>query len=130
MRAARVHQFGGPEVITLESVPMPSPAEDEILVRVEAAGVGPWDAWVRSGRSAVPQPLPLTLGADISGVVECIGSAVTVFSPGDAVYGVTNKRFTGANAEFAVASAAMMARKPAAVSHLQAAGVPVVAVTA
>lgn len=67
-----------------------------MLVRVKAAGVGPWDAWIRAGKSALPQPLPLTLGSDISGVVEGLGPGVTGFSMGDEVFGVTNPRFTGA----------------------------------
>jgi NADPH:quinone reductase-like Zn-dependent oxidoreductase len=66
MKAARVHRFGPPEVITLEEMSVPSPGEDEIVVRVAACGVGPWDAWVRAGKSAIEQPLPLTLGADLS----------------------------------------------------------------
>jgi hypothetical protein len=69
MKAARVHRFGPPEVITIEETATPLPGDDEILVRVAACGVGPWDAWVRAGKSAIEQPLPLTLGADLSGTV-------------------------------------------------------------
>ncbi|HEX4478905.1 MAG TPA: NADP-dependent oxidoreductase [Polyangiaceae bacterium] len=69
MKACRVHHFGPPEVIAFEDVPRPEPAPDELLVRIIAAGVGPWDAWVRAGKSALPQPLPLTLGSDFSGKV-------------------------------------------------------------
>ena len=58
MKAVCVHHFGGPEVMTYEEIGCPRPAPDELLVRIEAAGVGPWDAWIRSGRSAIPQPLP------------------------------------------------------------------------
>jgi D-arabinose 1-dehydrogenase-like Zn-dependent alcohol dehydrogenase len=75
MKANRIHVFGGPEVILFEDVPRPTPGAGEVLVRVHAAGVGPWDAWVRAGRSAVPQPLPLTLGADLAGAVEATGDA-------------------------------------------------------
>jgi NADPH:quinone reductase-like Zn-dependent oxidoreductase len=99
-------------------------------VRVRAAGVGPWDAWVRAGKSAIPQPLPLTLGADLSGIVEELGPGVAGVHPGDEVFGVTNSRFTGAYAEYAVAEASMIARKPARLSHAEAASVPVVASTA
>ena len=60
IKACRVHRFGPPEVITLEDLERPEPGEDEVLVRVKAAGVGPWDAWIRAGRSALPQLLPLT----------------------------------------------------------------------
>ena len=101
-----------------------------MLVRVEVAGVGAWDAWIRAGKSVLPQPLPLTLGSDISGVVEMVGPGVTAFVPGDAVFGVTNPRFTGGYADYAIASAAMLAKKPDALSYADAASVPVVAVTA
>src|SRR5579871_1783114 len=67
MKANRIHVFGGPEVIVFEDVPRPTPGTGEVLVRVYAAGVGPWDAWIRAGRSALPEPLPLTLGADLAG---------------------------------------------------------------
>jgi len=130
MKAARVHRFGGPEAITLEDVARPSPGEGEVLIRVKAAGVGPWDAWVRSGRSALPQPLPLTLGADLSGVVAEVGSGVSAFSAGEAVFGVTNARFTGACAEYAIASAGMIAPRPARLADVDAAAAPIIAVAA
>ena len=95
-----------------------------------AAGVAPWDALIREGKSKVsPQP-PLTMGSDLSGVVEQVGPGVSDFAPGDEVYGVTNPQFCGAQAEFAVASAAMVARKPQSLTFIEAASAPVVAVTA
>ena len=130
MKAVRVHSFGPPEVISVEDVPEPEPREDEVVVRVKAAGVGPWDAWIRSGKSVLPQPLPLTLGSDLSGVVHSIGPNVEGLQIGDEVFGVTNERFTGAYAEYAVAKAAMIAPKPNSLNHMHAASVPVVAVTA
>lgn len=130
MKANRVHQFGGPEAITFEEVPVTLPAPGEVLVRVHAAGVGPWDAWVRSGRSALPQPLPLTLGSDVAGTVELVGSSDSPFAPGDAIYGVTNAQFTGGNAEFATANEGMIALKPRSLDNIAAASVPVIAVTA
>lgn len=130
MKAARVNRFGGPDAVTLEDISRPSPGEGEALVRVKAAGVGPWDAWIRSGRSALPQPLPLTLGADLSGVVSEVGGGVVGLKPGDAVFGVTNPRFTGAHAGYAVASAAMLAPRPTRLGDVDAAAAPVVAVTA
>jgi NADPH:quinone reductase-like Zn-dependent oxidoreductase len=130
MKAVRVHKFGGPEVIVIDELPIPSPGRGELVVRVAAAGVGPWDALVREGKSKVSPPPPLTLGSDLSGVVEAVGAGVAEFKVGDQVYGVTNPQFCGANAEYAVASAAMIARKPERLSHIEAASAPVVAVTA
>lgn len=130
MAACRVHAFGPPSAISLEQIAVPKPGLGEVLVRVKAAGVGPWDSWIRSGRSALPQPLPLTLGSDLAGVVEVVGDDVTEFAIGDPVFGVTNSQFTGAYADFAVASAAKIAHKPAELDVVDAASLPVVAVTA
>jgi len=130
MKAARIHEFGPPSVIVVEDVPRPTPGPGEVLVRVAATGVGPWDGWIRSHTSVVKVPLPLTLGSDLSGFIEEIGPDVSGFSRGEEIYGVTNADFTGANAEYAIASAAKIAPKPRRLDHLQAASVPVVAVTA
>ena len=130
MKACRVHHFGPPEVISFEDVPRPMPGEGEVLVRVKAAGVGPWDAWIRAGKSVLPQPLPLTLGSDLSGIVEAVGPGVTALKPGVEVFGVTNRQFTGAYAQYAVASVGMIAARPARLSDIEAASIPVVAVTA
>lgn len=129
-RAARVHAFGGVDAIDFEDVDLSPPEADEVVVHVKAAGVGPWDGWIRAGKSALPQPLPLTLGSDLSGVVEAVGSDVTLFKPGDEVFGVTNPRFVGAYATRTVAKANMLAMKPPSLSHVDAASVPVIAVTA
>lgn len=130
MKAARIHTFGPPDVVVVEDVPMPSPGPGEVLVRVMAAGVAAWDAIIREGKSKVsPQP-PLTLGSDLSGVVEQVGPGVTDFAPGDEVYGVTNEQFCGAQAEFAVAGSGMIARKPQSLNYVEAASAPVIAVTA
>lgn len=130
MTAYTVHEFGPPEIIRPEVVEKPQPGQNEVLIKVFAAGVGPWDGWIRSGKSALPQPLPLTLGSDLSGVIEAIGPNVTSVSPGDAVYGVTNPRFIGAYAEYAIAAAGMIALKPVTIDHVEAASVPVIAITA
>jgi NADPH:quinone reductase-like Zn-dependent oxidoreductase len=130
MKAIRVHQFGGPDVMRLEQLEPPNPGQGEVVVRVVAAGVGPWDGWVRGGHSVLPQPLPLTPGADLSGVVHAVGQGVDDLAVGDEVFGVTNSRFTDAYAELALASAAMLAKKPTSLTHVQAASVPVIAVTA
>src|SRR6266566_8452273 len=126
MKAARIHSFGGPEVIVVEDVPRPVPATGELLVRVAAAGVGPWDALIREGKSKVSPPPPLTLGSDLSGVVEETGPSVSQFKKGDEVYGVTNPQFCGANAQYAVAHANMVAVRPSRLSHVEAASVPVI----
>lgn len=130
MMAWRVHEFGSPEVMKFERVPRPAPGPGEVLVKVEAAGVGPWDGWIRAGKSALPQPLPLTLGSDLSGEIVALGPEVSQLHVGDQVYGVTNPQFVGAYAEYALASAAMVSNKPTSVTHVEAASVPVVAVTA
>jgi len=130
VKAVRVHRFGPPDVVVVEDVPLPSPGPGEVLVRVMAAGVAPWDAIIREGKSKVsPQP-PLTLGSDLSGVIEKIGPGVADFAPNDEVYGVTNPQFCGAQAEFAVATADMVARKPQSLNFVEAASAPVIAVTA
>ena len=100
MKAIRVHAFGDVDVLVYEDVEPPVPADGQVLVRVKAAGVGPWDAWVRSGTSKIQQQLPLTPGADLAGVVERAGTD-TPFRRGDEVYGVTNGEFVGAYAEYA-----------------------------
>jgi NADPH:quinone reductase-like Zn-dependent oxidoreductase len=130
MKAVWIHAFGGPDRMILEDVPRPVPGPGQVLVRVVAAGVGPWDAWIREGKSVLPQPLPLVPGSDLSGPVEAVGQAVAALREGEDVFGVTNCRFTGAYAEYALAGAAMVARKPTMLSHPEAASLPVVASTA
>ena len=129
MKAARIHEFGSPDVIRIDDVPPPTPNEGEILVRVAAAGVGPWDALFRERKIAVSWPLPLILGSDLSGVVEATGPGVTKFRAGDEVYGMTNSQFLGAYAQYALASEKMMAQKPRSLSFVEAASAPVVAVS-
>jgi NADPH:quinone reductase-like Zn-dependent oxidoreductase len=130
MQAARIREYGGPEVIHFEEVPIPTPGPGEMLVKVKAASVGPWDGWIRAGHSVLPQPLPLTLGSDLSGVVEALGPEVATFAQGDEIFGVTNPRFVGAYAEHAIVSTGMAAKKPSRLDFVEAASVPVVAVTA
>ena len=128
MHAARVSRFGGVDAIDVATMSVPRPGAGEVLVQVVAAGVGPWDALVRSGRSGVAQSLPLVLGADLAGVV--VDPSDSDFAPGDVVFGVTNASFTGAQAEYALAEARRLTRKPSALSFIAAAAIPVVAVTA
>ncbi|MEO8371115.1 MAG: NADP-dependent oxidoreductase [Candidatus Solibacter sp.] len=130
MRAARIHRYGSPEVIQIDDLPCPTPGPGEVLVRVANAGVGPWDALIREKKSVVRADLPLTLGSDLSGIVEALGPGVREFAQGDPVYGVTNPDFIGACAEFAVAQTGRIARKPESLGFAEAASAPVVAVTA
>src|SRR5262245_41719123 len=125
MKAARIHEFGPPSAIVLDELPPPTPGPGEVLVHVAAAGVGPWDALIREHKIVVETPLPIILGSDLSGVIEAVGPGVSAFQEGDEIYGVTNPDFCGAYTECAIASAAMVARKPQRLSHLEAASVPV-----
>src|SRR6185436_6391498 len=101
----------------------------QLLVRVKAAGVGDWDALIREGKVSL-QPLPLTLGSELSGIVEGIAEGVSGFKLGDEVYGATNEHFSGAYAEYAVPSARMMAPKPKTLNFIEAASAPIVTITA
>ena len=130
MKAVRIDRFGGPEVVEVQDVPVPEPRAGEVLVRVEAAGVAPWDAIIREGQSKVSPPPPLTLGSDLAGKVERVGAGVTELREGDVVYGVTNPQFVGAQAEYAVCNAGMLALRPGGLTALDAASAPVIAVTA
>jgi len=130
MKAAQVARYGGPDVIQVVDVPRPEPGPGQLLIRVHAVGVGPWDALIREGHSGVPQTLPLILGSDVAGTVDALGPDVTDFAIGDEVYGLTNGHFTGGYAQFAVVSAASMARKPRILNFVEAASAPVVATTA
>ena len=128
MKAARVLQFGPPSVIINADLPRPEPAAGQLLVRVKAAGVGNWDALVREGK--LPnEHLPLTLGYELAGIVEAIGTEVSGFKLGDEVYGAT-EQLTGAYAEYALPSARMMAQKPKTLNFIEAASAPIVTVTA
>jgi NADPH:quinone reductase-like Zn-dependent oxidoreductase len=91
MMAWRVHAFGPPDVMRFVRVPRPSPDAGEVLVKVEAVEVGPWDGWIRAGKSALPQPLPLTLGSDLSGEIK---SGQTVIIQGAAGNSVSRNGIT------------------------------------
>src|SRR5436190_5745087 len=129
MKAARVLRFGPPSVITIDDLPQPKPGAGQLLVRVKAAGVGPWDALFREGEVKL-QPLPLILGSELSGIVEAIGAEVSGVKTGDEVYGATNEQFTGAYAEYALPLAGKMAPKPKTLNFIEAASAPIVTVTA
>jgi NADPH:quinone reductase-like Zn-dependent oxidoreductase len=129
VRAIRIERFGPPDVLVLENISVPEPRPGELLVDVSAAGVGPWDALIREGRSALAQQLPITLGSDFAGTIVQLGSATGEFRVGDAVFGST-PGFVGAYAEYVVVPQSMVAAKPVGLADIEAASVPVVAVTA
>lgn len=132
MKAIVAQQYGGPEVLKLEDVPVPTPKEDEMLVKVFAAGVNSFDGTLRSGKyakGAKGTQLPWHPGYDIAGVVESVGAKVTKFKVGDAVYAMIDILKGGGYAEYAVAREKDAALKPATTSFLEAAGAPSVALT-
>jgi NADPH:quinone reductase-like Zn-dependent oxidoreductase len=132
MKAIVAHQYGGPEVLKLEEVPVPPPKEDEMLVKVFAAGVNSFDGTLRSGKYAKPNgtQLPWHPGYDIAGIVEKVGGKVTKFKVGDPVYAMINILKGGGYAEYAVAKESDAASKPATLNFVEAAGAPSVALTA
>lgn len=127
MRAIRVHAYGGPEVLVEERVPRPEPGPGELRVRVIAAGVNPLDAWVRQGSS---RALPLVLGWDVAGVVDAVGAGVTRLAPGAHVFGMAALDRGGANAEYVVLREDEVAAKPRRLGFVEAAAVPLSALTA
>jgi NADPH:quinone reductase len=121
MKAILVHEFGGPEVLKYEEVPTPKPGAGEVLVKVHAAGVNPYDTYMRTGTYAIKPPLPYTPGSDAAGVVEAIGSGVSKVKPGDRVY--TAKTVTGAYGEYALALEEQVNLLPAKTTYEQGAGI-------
>jgi len=132
MRAVTIEEFGGPQVLTAGRVARPEPLPTEVLVRVHAAGINPVDWKTRAGHGmAGLQTLPLILGWDVSGVVEEVGFGVTTLAPGDEVYAMPwFPRPAGGYAEFVTAPSRQFARKPASLSHVEAAALPLAALTA
>jgi NADPH:quinone reductase-like Zn-dependent oxidoreductase len=138
MKAVRLHEHGGPEVLRYEEAPKPEPGPGEVLVRVHAVGVNPPDWYLRGGMTTMPgKPeatvgLPLIPGTDVSGVVEAVAPDVDGFAVGDEVFGML--RFPsfdgGAYAEYVAAPASDLARKPVGVDHVHAAGAPMAGLTA
>lgn len=133
MRAVVVEALGGPEVLRVAEVDRPEPLPTEVLVRVHAAGVNPVDWWTRAGGriAAVLGGPPFVLGWDVSGVVEAVGMGVTRFAAGDEVYGMPwFPRQAGAYADYLTAPSRQLARKPAGLSHFEAAAIPLAGLTA
>lgn len=127
MRAVRVSSYGGPEVLVEDVVPRPEPGPGELRVRVIAAGVNPLDAWVRQGSS---RALPLVLGWDVAGVVDAVGPGAARHAPGARVFGMAALDRGGTNAEYVILREGELAAMPRTLSFVQAAAVPLSALTA
>lgn len=129
MKAVRIHSFGGPDTLEYEDSPKPEPGAHEVLVRVHAAGVNPVDWKIREGYFGSGS-FPAIMGIDFSGVVEAVGTQEDAFHIGDPVFGRVEAGESGSYAEFAIAGADQIARKPEAIDDLHAAAMPVAALTA
>jgi NADPH:quinone reductase-like Zn-dependent oxidoreductase len=130
MRVIQQETFGGPDVLRLAEVERPEPMGTEVLVRVRAAGVNPVDWKTRAGEGYLDS-FPMTVGWDISGVVDEVGLGVTRFAAGDEVFGMPwFPRQAAAYAEYVTAPSRQLARKPSGLSHAEAAGLPLAGLTA
>src|SRR5690349_2868375 len=131
MKAIRIHQYGGPEVLAQVEMQRPVPGANEVLIKVKAASVNPFDWKVRAGymKDFLPLSLPATHGSDVSGTIEEAGPCATRFKRGDEVYASLGLE-GGGYAEYAVAKETNVAEKPGTLNHVQAAGVPVAGLTA
>lgn len=134
MKAILCKQYGSPDILTLEEVEKPVPSENQLLVKIHAASANPLDWHRMRGEPFIARlsgglfkPKDIAIGADFAGVVEAVGSGVTRFKPGDAVYG---ERFTGSFAEYLCVSEKIVAHKPENISFAEAAATPVAAYTA
>jgi len=132
MKAIVIHQYGGPDVLKYEDVPRPEPKDDQLLVRVIAAGVNPVDGMIRSGMFAKGGngAFPMILGGDIAGIIEKIGSKITKFKAGDPVFAYVSLDNNGGYAQYALTTEHETAPKPKSLTYVQAAAVPIVALTA
>src|SRR6478672_4632997 len=132
MKAIVAHQWGGPEVLKVEDVPVPTPKENEMLIKVFAAGVNSFDGTLLSGKYAkmFGTQLPWIPGYDVAGTVEKVGGKVTKFKVGDPVYAFISIPTGGGYAEYALAKENQAALKPVTLHFVEAAGVPSVALTA
>jgi len=132
MKAAVIHRYGKNDQIQIEEITKPQPLQNELLVSVRAASVNPVDFKIRAGalKQIVPYRLPLVLGNDLSGVVVSVGASVSRFKVGDEVFARLDKDRIGAYAEFALVRETAAAHKPANLSHVEAASIPLVGLTA
>ena len=132
MKAVVIHEYGGPEVLKYEDVPQPEPKQDQLRIHVIAAGVNPVDGMIRSGMfdKEGHRAFPVILGGDISGVVERVGSNITKFKSGDPVFAYVSLDNSGGYAQYAVVTEREAAPKPKSLTYVEAAAVPIVALTA
>ncbi len=132
MKAVVVHEYGGPEVLKYEDAPRPEAKDNEILIRVIAAGVNPVDGMVRAGMFAKnsKSTFPMVLGYDVAGIVEKAGAKIDKYKPGDAVYAYIGLKEGGGYAEYAVATDKEVSPKPKSLTFVEAAAVPLAAETA
>ena len=132
MKAIRVHQFGGPEVLKYEDAPRPVPAADEVLIKVYASGMNPVDWKMRAGlaESLFPIQLPFIPGWDVSGEIEEVGSDILIFKKGDEVYGRPDVTRDGTYAEYVAVKANQINFKPKSINHDKASAVPLAGLTA
>jgi NADPH:quinone reductase-like Zn-dependent oxidoreductase len=132
MKAIRIHEFGGPDVLEMDDIAIPQPAADEVLIKVYASAVNPVDQKIFAGEAQekFPVKFPLTMGWDVSGVVGQVGDKVHQFHIGDAVYGRPYPTTNGAFAEYVVIKANQISLKPKSIDHLNAAAVPLAGLTA
>ena len=132
MKAVVIHEYGGPEVLKYEDVPQPEPKQDQLRIHVIAAGVNPVDGMIRSGMfdKEGHRAFPVILGGDISGVVEKVGSNITKFKSGDPVFAYVSLDNSGGYAQYAVVTEREAAPKPKSLTYVEAAAVPIVALTA
>ena len=127
MKAIRVNEWGKP--VQLEDHPQPSPADDEVLVRVRAASINPFDIAVAAGYVAFMATAPMTLGTDVAGEVVEVGKNVTTLKPGDEVFGAVVLH-SGTFAEYTTPKAGELARKPKSLDFVQASAIPLAATAA
>lgn len=121
MKAIRIHEFGGPEVLRYEEITESQPGSDEVRIRVIAAGVNPIDWKIRRGYMELP--LPMTMGSDVAGVVDAIGQGVDSFQPEDEVFGKASAG-QGGYAEYTVVNSTQIAQKPKSIGFIESAAIP------
>src|ERR1035437_3475641 len=132
MKTVRIHEYGNVDVLRIEEMPVPQIAADELLIKVHAASVNPFDWQIREGmyKDAMPLNLPFTIGQDFSGTVDKIGTSVKGFKVGDKVFGRRSTEKDGSYAEFIEVKASNVALMPKTINYDEAATLPVAGTTA